>query len=354
MTDVTVTGLSKSFGSVRVLRDIDLHVPSGTITAILGPSGCGKTTLLRLIAGFERPDAGAILLDGHAIAERGHSVPPERRHIGYVAQEGALFPHLDVAGNISFGLSRFGLPRAARRQGSRVEELLEMVGLQASYARRYPHELSGGQQQRVALARALAPRPRIVLLDEPFSSLDAGLRDGTRRAVMQALAAVDATAILVTHDQSEALSVASQVAVMRDGHFAQVGSPIDLYSAPVDIEVGTFLGEAVLLAGVICDGKAECDLGQLSVRCGATNGIVTVLLRPEQIVIDGTEGAAPNAVVTGLTYYGHDAEVQLRLLASGTVVTARVPGFSCLPPGNKVCAAVQGPVVAYPTASKQV
>lgn len=227
-----------------------------------------------------------------------------------------------------------------------------MVGLEAGYARRFPHELSGGQQQRVALARALAPRPRIVLLDEPFSSLDASLRDGTRRAVMCALAAVDATAILVTHDQSEALSLASQVAVMRDGHFAQVGTPIDIYSAPADVDVATFLGEAVVLAGVMRGGRAECDLGCLSVRRCVSDGAVNVLIRPEQIMLEAEDGE-PTARVTALTYYGHDAEVHLELLGSGASVVARVPGYSTPPVGVKVCARVRGPVVVYPVVAEQ-
>jgi iron(III) transport system ATP-binding protein len=278
MSDVVIAGLAKSFGTVTVLNGIDLEVPSGSLTVILGPSGCGKTTLLRLIAGFDRPDRGTIAIDGQMVCDARQSLPPERRRIGYVAQEGALFPHLSVGENIGFSL-----PRRERRASGRVAELLELVGLDADFARRHPHELSGGQQQRIALARALAREPSLVLLDEPFSSLDAALRDDTRRAVASALTATGATAILVTHDQGEALSLATQVAVMRAGRLVQVGTPTELYSHPVDLGVASFLGESVVLPAMIRDGVAACDLGQLPVRGQAPDGPADVLIRPEQI-----------------------------------------------------------------------
>ncbi len=347
MSDVTIHALAKSYGDLRVLDGIDLHVPAGSLTVILGPSGCGKTTLLRLVAGFDRPDDGVILLGELPVFAAGRSTPPERRHIGYVAQEGALFPHLTVAGNIAFGL-----PRRARRDGARVAELLELIGLDATYARRYPHELSGGQQQRVALARALAPQPQVVLLDEPFSSLDAGLREGTRRAVAEALAAADATAILVTHDQDEALSLATQVAVMRDGRLAQVGTPADVYRAPADLGIAAFLGDAVVLPGVVRDGVAACVLGRLPVRSPAPDGPADLLIRPEQIAIcsrDATGGG--DARVLGVTFYGKDATVRLELTASDATITARVPGHAAPSIGETVHIAVHGAVTAYPSAA---
>jgi iron(III) transport system ATP-binding protein len=344
MTDVTIHALTKSYGGVRVLDGIDLHVPAGSLTVILGPSGCGKTTLLRLIAGFDQPDDGAILLGDRPVFGAGRTIPPERRHIGYVAQEGALFPHLTVAGNIAFGL-----PHRARRNGTRVSELLEMIGLDASYARRYPHELSGGQQQRVALARALAPQPRVVLLDEPFSSLDAGLREGTRRAVASALTAAGATAILVTHDQDEALSLGTQIAVMRDGRLAQVGTPDAVYRAPADLGIATFLGDAVVLPGIVHDGIAMCDLGQLPVHGPAPDGPADILIRPEQIAIYApTTECGSDAQVLDVTFYGKDAMVHLCLSASDTIITARVPGYTAPHMGDNVRIRVNGEITTYP------
>ncbi len=222
-----VTGVRKSYGPVPVLHSIDLVVPAGSLTAVLGRSGCGKTTLLRLVAGFDRPDGGTIAIAGREVAGPGGVLTPEERRIGYVTQEGNLFPHLTVAANVAFGL-----PRRARRERHRVPEMLELVGLDPRYGARYPHELSGGQQQRVALARALAPEPGILLLDEPFSSLDVELRESTRHAVAAALAAAGTTTVLVTHDQAEALSLASRVAVMRDGAIVQEAAPVGAVPAP--------------------------------------------------------------------------------------------------------------------------
>src|ERR671913_2390436 len=210
MSSLTVHQLTKSFGSTPVLTGVDLTVPSRSLTALLGPSGCGKTTLLRLVAGFEEPDAGTVTLGGTVVSGAGRTVPARSRGIGFVPQEGGLFPHLTVAANVAFGL-----PRGQRKDRSRIAGLLELVGLPPDLAERAPHQLSGGQQQRVALARALAPEPSLVLLDEPFSSLDASLREETRRAVAEALRATGATAVLVTHEQAQALSMADQVAVMR-------------------------------------------------------------------------------------------------------------------------------------------
>ena len=344
MSEVLIRGLGKSFGAVRVLEGIDLRVPAGSLTVILGPSGCGKTTLLRLIAGFERPDRGTISLGGQTICDEHQSLPPERRQIGYVAQEGALFPHLNVAANITFGL-----PSRERRAPHRVAELLELVGLDAALAKRLPHELSGGQQQRVALARALAPQPRVVLLDEPFSALDAGLREGTRRAVAHALAVAGTTAILVTHDQAEALSLATQVAVMRDGGLAQVGTPAELYRHPADLGVANFLGDAVILSATVRAGHAVCDLGTLSVRGAAPDGPAEILIRPEQIILTaltGTDGV--DAQVLDHTYYGKDLTARLQLIASGTTITARVAGYAPPLDGQRVRVVVQGDVITYP------
>ncbi len=342
MSDLQIAGITKSYGATRVLYGIDLHVPAGSLTAILGPSGCGKTTLLRLIGGFDLPDAGSISLGDRILCGNGRPVPPERRRIGYVAQEGALFPHLTVAENV-----RFGLRIAAESGKRRVDELLTMVGLDVALAGRYPHQLSGGQQQRVALARALAPEPGVILLDEPFASLDAGLRDSTRRAVARLLASTGTTTILVTHDQAEALSMADQVAVLRQGRLVQVAAPADLYRRPVDAEVATSIGEAVILPAEIDGGLARCALGALPMHAPSADGRREVMIRPEQITLtaDDAAGGVP-ATVLETTFFGHDAMARLAL-ADGTVVLARPPGFAAPSPGEQVTLAVQGPVHVF-------
>ncbi len=332
-----VSGVCKSYGAVPVLQGVDLVVPVGGLTAVLGRSGCGKTTLLRLVAGFDRPDAGVIHIAGREVAGPAGVLSPEERRIGYVTQEGNLFPHLTVAANVAFGLSR-----RFRRARHRVPELLELVGLDAGYARRYPHELSGGQQQRVALARALAPEPGIVLLDEPFSSLDVELRESTRRAVADALAAAGATTVLVTHDQTEALSLASRVAVMRDGAIVQEAPPAELYRHPVDLGVAAFIGDIVTLPATLRSGVARCVLGGLRVPADVPDGPGTVLVRPEQIALDGAEDDVP-AEVLGIEFYGHDAVVRLGLGGAGAV-TARCPGYALPTVGERVRVVVRGAV----------
>lgn len=342
MTAVCVRNLTKSFGHTKVLRGIDLTVPAQSVTAILGPSGCGKTTLLRLIAGFEAPDAGEIQLHGQLVCGDGQFVAPQHRRVGYVPQEGALFPHLDVADNISFGLKG-----RERRGGERVEELMSLVGLNAKVRQRFPYQLSGGQQQRVALARALAPRPSLILLDEPFSSLDAALREGTGRAVLEALRATQTTALLVTHDQSEALSLADQVAVMREGTLAQVGTPHEVYRAPADLGVATFVGAAVVVDADVIDGTATSDLGPLHVMAGFDSGRARLLVRPEQIELAGSCEGGVEARVVDVSYFGHDAAVRLEVLGSGRMMTARVSGLSVPLPAAVVRVSVRGPVAAY-------
>ncbi|MDQ1629016.1 MAG: iron(III) transport system ATP-binding protein [Actinomycetota bacterium] len=345
MTSLSIRGVAKAYGATPVLRGVDLEVPAKSITAILGPSGCGKTTLLRIIAGFTDPDGGVVKFGDQTVYGAGRSVPPQRRRVGYVPQEGALFPHLDVAANISFGLSR-----SRSRRAERIHELLSLVGLDAAMGARFPHELSGGQQQRVALARALAPSPAVVLLDEPFSSLDAGLREGTGRAVVHALRATGATALLVTHDQSEALSLSDQVAVMRQGRLAQTDRPLALYRSPVDVGVATFVGGAILLPATVRGLTARCALGDVAVAEGSAEGLGQVLVRPEQLEIlpEGATGGVP-ARVAEVSFYGHDAAVHLDLLPHGPRVVARIVGMDAPPPATLVSVMARGRATVYAT-----
>jgi iron(III) transport system ATP-binding protein len=339
-----VEALSKAFAGRPVLRHVSLAVPPGGLVAILGASGSGKTTLLRLICGFEQPDSGCIRIGETVVADRGLNVRPERRGIGYVAQEGALFPHLTVAQNVLFGL-----PRRERGDVRRAGAMLEQVGLPSAYAARQPQALSGGEQQRVALARALAPGPLLVLLDEPFSALDAALRADTRDAVVAALAAAGTPALLVTHDQAEALSTGHQVAVLRDGAIVQMDTPEAVYRRPADAALAQFVGDAVLLRGEARRGMVETCLGRLALAPEVTDGSVQVLVRPEQIRVSATDhqDGAP-ARVRDVAFHGHDARLLLELeAAGGPPITARVFGHLIPAPGSAVWLSVTGEVVAY-------
>jgi iron(III) transport system ATP-binding protein len=354
---LSIAGVAKAFGGPSVLSGVDLEVPAGSFTAILGSSGSGKTTLLRIIAGFERPDAGEVRLGDEVVDDAVQRfVPCERRRIGYVPQEGALFPHLSVGRNVAFGLDRDD------RRGTRVDELLELVGL-AGLGRRYPHQLSGGQQQRVALARALAPGPEIVLLDEPFSSLDASLRASVRADVHDVLRLSGATSILVTHDQDEALSMADQVAVLRGGVIAQINTPSGLYRLPRDAELAQFLGEANLVEGTASGTTVQTALGQLEMATSATGrpgdgrpgdgrpvgGRVRVMVRPEQLILDedGTRGIP--SVIRSYEYFGHDAVVRVQPEIAGLgELVVRITGAEPLVPGARVGVSVHGPVVVWP------
>lgn len=340
-----LSGISKAFDGTDVLRDVALDVADSTRLALVGSSGSGKSTLLRLIAGFERPDAGTISLDGRELSGPRSAVPAHRRGIGYVAQDGALFPHLSVARNIAFGLPR------SDRTGARVQELMELASLDPALAARMPHELSGGQQQRVALARALAQRPGVILLDEPFSALDTGLRAHTRSAVIDVLERSGVTAVLVTHDQEEALSFGQQVGVLAGGTLVQAGEPSAVFDAPIDTAVAAFLGEVVVVAAERAGDAVDCAFGRLPVRHDLSHGAdrFVAMLRPDQLRVDpATDG---DARVLDIRTTGAVAELTLRLGA--VEVTHRVPGRAAarFTVGSRAHVVVDGGAVLYPVGS---
>jgi iron(III) transport system ATP-binding protein len=338
MSAIELRGVAKRFGATPVLTDVNLSVAVGSITAVLGASGSGKTTLLRLIAGFEHLDAGTLTIGGHVVDDAHRTVSVQHRCVGYVPQEGALFPHLTVAGNIAFGV-----PRRARDD---IEPLLELTGL-GELRTRYPHQLSGGEQQRVALARALAIRPSVVLLDEPFSALDASLRIQLRQDVARILAASAATAVLVTHDQDEALALADQIALLQAGRVMACGTPRALYRHPPDAAAAASIGEANLLPATLFAGHARCSLGVVAVAhkgSAPCDGPAELLIRPEQLVLHLDEfGDAPHATVVALQYYGHDALATIRLGDGHADLVARVPGALDLSAGTAVWIEILGP-----------
>jgi len=330
-TSLELQAIRKHYGAVQALGGVDLSVAPGSRTAIVGPSGSGKTTLLRIIAGFEAPDAGRVTLGGRQLADGPSAVPAHERGIGYVPQDGALFPHLTIEGNVGFGLPR-SMPRPQRAE--RIAELMDMVALDTAMLARRPHELSGGQQQRVALARALAQRPRLMLLDEPFSALDTGLRASTRKAVAQLLGAAGITTILVTHDQAEALSFADQVAVMRGGLLVQAGRPLDLYLRPRDAAVAGFLGDSIVLPAQLGGGWADCALGRVAVNDSARQGAAQIMLRPEQLQVaevpaeaaaHGAQDGACYGAVTDTDFGGPVCVLSVRLVRGTGGSAAPVP-----------------------------
>jgi iron(III) transport system ATP-binding protein len=335
------TGLVKHFGSLTVVNGLDLLAQRGELVALLGPSGCGKTTTLRLVAGFEEVDGGTVEIGGRVVATETWSEPPERRNVGMVFQDGALFPHLSVGKNVAFGLGR-RLPD----RGDRVAAALRMVGLE-EFEKRMPYELSGGQQQRVALARALAPGPDVILMDEPFSNLDAELRASVRAEVRQILADAGATAVLVTHDQEEALSLADRVAVMWDGRIVQQATPEELYHRPVSREIGIFVGDAQFLPGEGGGRRVACELGDLPTH-GSATGVVDVMLRPESLrLAHPVEGTEANATVLARAFYGHDQLMKVRL-DSGSTLNARLWAYGGIRPGDRVVVSVRGAVLTFP------
>ena len=338
-TGVLVEDVSVTLGGAEVLRRASVSAARGRTLVILGPSGCGKTTLLRVLSGLQRIDSGRVLLGAEMAAGPGVHLPAESRNVGMVFQDWALFPHLSVAANVAFGL-----PRVERRSGRlgrngvspRVDGLLEMLGLER-LADRSPGSLSGGQQQRVALARALAPRPSVLLLDEPFSSLDTSLRVEVRAEVAALLRALDVTCVFVTHDQDEAFVLGDEVAVMRDGVVVQQAPPAQLYDMPADRWVADFVGEADTIKAHADGETAASPLGPLKLRNPA-HGDVEVLLRPEEIVLAAV-GPSPNGTVTAviehIEFFGHDTLYYLRA-RDGTTLRSRATGAPRFPLGADV------------------
>ena len=336
---LSLQSLSKSFAGQQVLSNLNLDVHEKEFLAVLGGSGSGKTTLLRLISGFDTPDSGEIRINDRVVFSKSTNVLAEERRVGFVPQDAALFPHLSVAGNIEFGLAK----QSSAQKAARVAELLRLVDL-VGFENRMPHELSGGQRHRVALARALAPKPDLILLDEPFSSLDAELRVRLREDVRKVIAKAGITAIMVTHDQEEALSMASRVAILRDGEFAQIGNPSEIYQSPADIEMATFLGDSVIINGVIQNEKIVTDLGLLTPLNKVVNGATgRVAIRPENFYLQPNPNG--EGEVIGRQYFGHDALVEVKL--PKLVIQARANGPFAPELGMKVTVWVRGQVNFY-------
>jgi iron(III) transport system ATP-binding protein len=352
MSFLSIKDISKNYGPVHALDRIDLDIAASSRTAIVGPSGSGKTTLLRIIAGFETPDAGKVVLEGETFADGPSIVPAHRRGIGIVSQDGALFPHLSVAENIGFGIERSAPDRAQR-----IRDLIDMVELDRAMLDRRPHQLSGGQQQRVALARALGRKPRLMLLDEPFSALDTGLRENMRKAVARVLRTAGITAVLVTHDQAEALSFADQVAVLRDGKLVQAGTPQALYLAPRDRETAIFLGDAILLPAELADGFADCALGRIAIDRSDRQGSGEIMLRPEQLVLTimepgGSGEGLCHGTVSDVEFGGALCTVTLLLAEANGGASLAVRSSSALLPavGSRVRVGVLGKAHVFATA----
>jgi len=339
---IELRNVSKAFGTTRAVKDVSLEIERGAIHVLLGASGCGKTTVLRLIAGLEVPDSGEIWLNGERVAGQGAWAPPEARRIGMVFQDYALFPHMTVRQNVLFALSALNGKLSPAERERRARQMLEMVGL-AQHLDRFPHQLSGGEQQRVALARALAPSPSVVLLDEPFSNLDAALRRSMREEVRQILRAANTTAIFVTHDQEEALSLADTVVIMRQGRIEQVGAPQEVYLRPANPEVAAFLGEANFIEGVAQGEVAHCALGTLPLA-SPMYGKVSLMIRPEALRLTASQEG--NAEVIAIRFFGHDQLLQLRF-PDETTLEVRTWGNAELALGEHVAVSVRGNVMAY-------
>ncbi|MBT8409823.1 MAG: ABC transporter ATP-binding protein [Alphaproteobacteria bacterium] len=331
--------LRRHFGGRDVVRDVSLQVMPGQVTCLLGPSGCGKSTTLRIVAGVDRQDAGEVLVDGEVISGGPRHDPPEARAIGLMFQDFALFPHLTVAGNVAFGLAG---PRAACAE--RVAALLSRVHLEG-FGEKYPHELSGGEQQRVALARAIAPRPRIMLMDEPFSGLDNRLRDGIRDETLEILKEEGTAVLLVTHEPEEAMRMADNIALMRDGHIVQQGAPYNVYNAPVDKSAAAFFSDINVIRGEVNGALIDTPFGQFLAPGVPDGKTVEIVIRPQHLRIDFDRGGrGPNptpqdgtparGVVARARFMGHESLVEFRMDHDGSILKATVPSVFLPKPGT--------------------
>ncbi len=336
---LAMRGVTRAYDGRRVLDDVSIVLREGEVTCLLGPSGCGKSTLLKIAAGVERQDAGEVAVDGRVVSDaRGH-VPPEAREVGLMFQDFALFPHLRVAENVAFGLRG---PAAARAERARA--LLDRVGL-AGHGGKYPHQLSGGEQQRVALARALAPRPRILLMDEPFSGLDNRLRDSVRDETLDLLREERAAALLVTHEPEEAMRMADRIALMREGRIVQEGAPYAIYTNPADKEAALFFSDLNVVHGVVHGQRAETAFGTFATPGLADRADVEILIRPQHLKVDfdrqgsgplptDRDGAPVRGRVTRARFVGNQSIVEVRLDHDGATLKATLPGVFLPRPGT--------------------
>ena len=326
-----VTDLNRAFGGRRVVRDVSLHIAAGQITCLLGPSGCGKSTTLRMIAGVETLDSGTVTIDGKSVADGAKSLPPEARSVGLMFQDFALFPHLTVAQNVAFGLKGTGADKARR-----VDALLERVTL-TGFGSKHPHQLSGGEQQRVALARALAPSPRIMLMDEPFSGLDNRLRDGIRDATLDILKAEGTAVLLVTHEPEEAMRMGDEIALMRNGAIVQRGAPYNIYKSPIDREAASFFSDINVIKGISRGALTDTPFGAFLTPGHSDGAKVDIVIRPQHLKIDfdragrgpnptPTDGTAARGTVTRARYLGRESLVDFAMDFDGKILTASVPG----------------------------
>ncbi|WP_309666219.1 ABC transporter ATP-binding protein [Tabrizicola sp.] len=334
-----VQHLSRSFGGRRVVDDVSLMVAPGQVTCLLGPSGCGKSTTLRMIAGVDRAEAGEVRIDGRLVAGPGVHLPPEARSVGLMFQDFALFPHLTVAENVGFGLRGDRALKAGR-----VGELLEKVSL-GGFGAKHPHQLSGGEQQRVALARALAPRPRVMLMDEPFSGLDNRLRDGIRDTTLELLKEAGTGVLLVTHEPDEAMRMGDEIALMRGGQIVQRGAPYNVYNAPVDKAAAAFFSDINVIRGVSKGALTETPFGAFLTPGHADGGAVEIVIRPQHLRIDfdrggrgpnptSEEGVPARGTVLRSRYLGRESLVDFAMDFEGAKLTASVPGVFLPKPGT--------------------
>lgn len=348
MTDPVIrcVGITKTFGDFVAVHDVSFNVSPGEIVSILGSSGCGKTTVLRLIAGLEAPDAGQILIRGEVASTPQRQTPPDKRGIGMVVQEYALFPHMTVRQNISFGLNNL----SDEEQTSRVEEVMSLVRLE-NLEDRYPHELSGGQQQRIALARTMAPRPFAVLLDEPFSNIDAGMRSEVRREVETILRANNTAAVLVTHDRDEAFAIADRVAIMSSGALEQVDAPEAVYHLPVNRRVAQMTGTCDFMNGTArTDGTVETEAGVLAYDTNSADikpgSKVELVIHPDDFGVEANDSGA--MVVESREFRG-DETVLLVALPSGATIKCRQESYCAITPGQRLDLVLHrpGPFAAF-------